>query len=141
MRSMSSAASLSGCWAGVCKLPTEVDGASLLTVDVGVGAPLELEAGVCVAEIVAAMDSVGPTAVNCVGPTKVDCVGPTVANCVNPTTVNCVGLTAADCMGPTAADYVGPTTVVGAVDVSERCSGLTLSKYFLFLVCAMPLPL
>jgi len=162
---MSSSTSLSGYWAGVCKLPAEVDGASLLTTDVGVGAPPELEAGVCVAEIVAAMDCVGPTAmdyvgptaidcvgptaIDCVGPTKTDCVGPTTADCVGPTTADCVGPTTADCVGPTTADCVGPTTadcvgataVVGAVDVSERCSRLTLSKYFLFLVCAMPLPL
>ena len=132
-RSMSSSTSLSGYWAGVCKLPAEVDGASLLTTDVGVGAPPELEAGVCVAEIVAAMDCVGPTAMDCVGPTKVDCVGATTTDCVGPMT--------ADCVGPTAVDCVGAIAVVGAVDVSERCSGLTLSKYFLFLVCAMPLPL
>jgi len=90
---MSSATSLSSCWAGVCKLPAKVDGASLLTTDVGVGVPPELETGVRVAKIVAAIDC------------------------------------------------VGPTTVVGVVSVPERCSGLTLSKYFLFLVCVMPLPL
>ena len=148
-RSMSSSTSLSGYWAGVCKLPAEVDGASLLTTDVGVGAPPELEAGVCVAEIVAAMDCVGPTAmdyvgptaIDCVGPTAIDCVGPTKTDCVGPTTADCVGPTTADCVGPTTADCVGATAVVGAVDVSERCSRLTLSKYFLFLVCAMPLPL
>jgi len=81
---MSSATSLSGCWVGVYKLPANVDGASLLTADVGVGAPLELEAGVCVAEIVAAIDCVGPTKVDCVGPTAVDCVGPTIVDCVGP---------------------------------------------------------
>ena len=106
---MSSTTSLSGYWAGVCKLLAEVDGASLLTTYVGVGVPPGLEAGVCVAEIVAAIDCVGPTTVDCVGPTAVDCVG--------------------------------PTAVVEAVDVSKRYSGLTLSKYFLFLVCAMPLSL
>jgi len=83
-RSMSYATSLFGCWAGVCKLPSEVDDASLLTIDVGVGAPPELEAGLCVAEIIAAMDCVGPTATDCVDPTKVDCVGPTTADCVGP---------------------------------------------------------
>jgi len=114
---MSSTTSLSGYWAGVCKLLAEVDGASLLTTYVGVGVPPGLEAGVCVAEIVAAIDCVGPTTVDCVGPTAVDCVG------------------------PTAVDCVGPTAVVEAVDVSKRYSGLTLSKYFLFLVCAMPLSL
>jgi len=130
---MSSATSLSGCWAGVCKLPAEVDGASLLTADVGVGAHPELEAGVCVAKIVAAMDCVGPTAMDYVDPTKVDCVGATAADCMGSTAVDCVAATTVDCVGATA--------VVGAVDVSERCSGLTLSKYFLFLVCVMPLPL
>jgi len=79
------------------KFPTEVDGASLLTADVGMGVPLaevdgaslltayvgmgvppELEASVRVAEIVASVDYVGPTKVNCVGPIAVECVGPTV---------------------------------------------------------------
>jgi len=50
-----------------------------------------------------------------------------------------VGPTAVDCVGPIAVDCVGLTTMVGVVGVPERCSGLTLSKYFLFLVCVMHL--